>query len=61
VISGEKIREHTYKYEWGYLENQYAHEGKLLGLTGFELILIMSCAVMQLYFIKSLLDNRAVV
>jgi hypothetical protein len=30
-------------------------------LTGFELVVIMGAAVVQLYFIKSLLDNRAVV
>jgi hypothetical protein len=33
----------------------------LLGLTGFELVVIMGAAIMQLIFIKNLLDNRAVV
>jgi hypothetical protein len=61
VISGEKLREHTYKYEWGFLDNQFAHESKLLGLTGLELVIIIGCALTQLYFIKALLDNRAVV
>lgn len=61
VESGEKIREHTYKYEWGFLDNQYAHDSRLLGLTGFELVVIIGAALAQLYFIKNLLDNRAVV
>jgi hypothetical protein len=43
------------------LDNQYAHDSRLLGFTGFELIVIIGAAITQLYFIKSLLDNRAVV
>ncbi len=61
ILSGEKIREHTYKYEWGFLDNQYSHDSRLLGFTGLELLVIIIAAVAQLYFIKSLLDNRAIV
>lgn len=35
IVSGEKMREHTYKYEWGFLDNQFAHDSRLLGFTGF--------------------------
>jgi len=33
----------------------------MLGFTGLELLVIMSCTLLQLYFVKSLLDNRAIV
>ena len=61
MISGEKMREHSYKYQWGFLDNQYAHDSRLLGLTGLELLVMIVAALVQIYFIKSLLDNRAVV
>ena len=55
------MREHSYKYQWGFLDNQYAHDSRLLGLTGLELLVMIVAALVQIYFIKSLLDNRAVV
>lgn len=61
IVSGEKLREHSYKYQWGFLDNQYAHDTRLLTLTGFELLVMIAAAIIQVYFIKSLLDNRAVV
>jgi len=61
VISGEKVREHTYKYQWGFLENQLAHDSHMLGLTGIELIVIIGTSLVQLCFVRSLLDNRAIV
>lgn len=61
MVSGERIREHTYKYEWGFLENQLRHDGRMLGLTALELIIIIATALVQLCFVKSLLDNRAIV
>lgn len=61
VVSGEKLREHSYKYQWGFLDNQYSHDSRLLGLTGLELLVMIAAAIIQVYFIKSLLDNRAVV
>lgn len=61
VTSGEKLREHSYKYQWGFLDNQYTHDSRLLGITGIELLIIILSAAVQVYYIKTLLDNRAIV
>lgn len=61
TFSEQSIREHQNKEELGYQEKEIQHYSSYLGLTGIELLTIFVTALLQLYFIRSLLDRRAIV
>lgn len=47
--------------ERGFLDRDRINYSQMLALTGIELLCIFGTACIQIYFVKSLLDNRAVV
>lgn len=57
----EKRREKTYREEYNFRDRQEHHQSEMLILTGVELFVILGTAVIQMYCIKGLLDNRSVV
>lgn len=59
--STEVKREHVYKWQWGFYQNEKGHQAQMLGLTGVELFTILATACIQMYCLKGLLDSRAVV
>ena len=57
----EVQREKMYKTEWSFRDREEQHQSEMLSLTGVELLIILGTAVVQMYCIKSLLDNRLIV
>ena len=57
----EMKRENRYKWEWGFMDKELKHQEEMLALTGVELFVIIVTAIVQMYCIKNLLDNRSIV
>lgn len=51
----------TYKSEMGFKEREEEHMSTMLMLTGVELLAILSTAVIQMFCLRNLLDNRSIV
>lgn len=54
-------REKIFRSEWGFHDRQEHHQSEMLILTGVELVIILGTAIVQIYCIKNLFDNRLVV
>jgi hypothetical protein len=57
----EKKREKTFREEWSFKDRQENHQSEMLILTGIELMVIIGTAIVQMYCIKNLFDNRLIV
>ena len=50
-----------FKSEIGFMEQGQEHQSTMLIFSGLELITLIAAALVQLFCIKSLLDNRTLV
>ena len=48
-------REKLYKSEWSFKDREERHQSQMLVLTGVELFVIITTAIVQMYCIKNLL------
>lgn len=57
----EKKQEKMFKSEWSFRDREERHQSEMLILTGVELVVILGTAIVQMWCIKELLDNRIIV
>ena len=50
-----------FKAEWSFKDREQRHQSEMLILTGVELVVILGTAIVQMWCIKQLLDNRIIV
>lgn len=61
LLQSETKQEKMFKAEWSFRDREERHQSEMLILTGVELIVILGTAIVQMWCIKQLLDNRIIV